>query len=514
MTTNGNGTTELREIANEWIQTGDVSLVERIADLELALANAGWVRFDDFDSAELSLQSIKKIAHNARKFFLKNPLIKRGVNVQTDYVFGRGVNINAKDEDINLVIQRFLDDEKNQVELTSHIAMLQKDREQQLDGNTFLVFFVHEMTGHCRVRSIPLDEIDDIICNPDDAKEPWFYKRVWQETKLNVDDGTQATETKIAYYSDWQYSGTITTIDKVKVESAVVLHIKTGGFAGWKFGVSEQYAALDWARSYKDFLTNWATLMAAYARFAMKVNVQGGARGVSSAKEKLQTKLGTTSIETNPPATTGSTWIQSDQAALDVVKTAGATTKAEEGRRLLLMVAAGQDLPETFYGDVSVGTLATAESLDRPTELKFSNRQEFWQSLWKRIIKFVLECAVLAPSGALSSLAHQVTNEYAEPTIEWADGIDTRINIDFPEIISMSIKDHVASIISAATLDGKIITLLNPRMVTEMLLNALGVDDVDELLDELFPDGIETTESVNLARSIDKLTEAFNNAST
>ncbi len=42
-------------------------------------------------------------------------------------------------------------------------------------------------------------------------------------------------------------------------------------------------------------------------------------------------------------------WLEAtDLAALDVVKTAGATTKAEEGRRLLLMVAAAMGLPYAF----------------------------------------------------------------------------------------------------------------------------------------------------------------------
>jgi hypothetical protein len=474
-----------------YIKTGDVPLLERLSDLEVQLENAGWIRQQELVTQnEFSLNGLKTIARLARIFFLKNPLIQRGVNVQADYTFGRGITISANDEEINTVIQAFIDDLKNQVEITAHQSMLQKDRELQLDGNIFLCFMVHETTGHVRVRSISFQELGDYpICNPDDSKEPWYYKRVWQQQ-----NGDQYTE-KTLYYRDWQYSGNDRTVLPENAELApdnyFVFHIKDGGFSDWRLGVSSVYAALDWARSYKDFLSNWATLMRAYSRFAMKLETKGGAAGVARTKDRLQTTLGQTNgVESNPPASTASTFVASDQIALDVVKTAGATTKAEEGRRLLLMVAAAQGLPETFYGDVSVGTLATAESLDRPTELKFSNRQEFWQSVYKRIVHFVIKCNVAADSGELGSIGRIETNEYGEDVLVFGDGIKSEITIKFPEIINISIKDHVQTVISAASLDGKSIKLLNPRMVTEYLLIALGVDDVDEKLEALFPDGI------------------------
>src|SRR5258706_14339209 len=115
----------------------------------------------------MSLRIIKMRGLDGRMFWLKNPLINRGIGVTADYVFGRGITINARDEEINAVVQQFIDDKQNQVELTAHQSMLAKDREQQCDGNTFLLLFVHAITGRIRVRSFGLHEIEDIICNPD-----------------------------------------------------------------------------------------------------------------------------------------------------------------------------------------------------------------------------------------------------------------------------------------------------------------------------------------------------------
>jgi len=537
MTTNGvtqpidQSLRELADTLDDWVQTGSIEahLTERLGDLEFQLENAGWVRqYDLYQSNEFSLSGLKTIARLARTFYLKNPLIGRGVDVSADYTFGRGITITAKDEQINEVIQAFLDDLKNQVEITSHQAMLQKDREEQLDGNVFLVFIVHERTGRVRVRSIPFQEISQIICNPDDLKEPWYYKR----QRIKYDENSSATTEAVDYYRDWQYLSNDRSglPENATIANGTVFHIKEG-FSDWKFGVSRVYAALDWARAYKDFLQNWATLMQAYARFAMIINTKGGAAGVQSAKTKLQSTLNpSSSSERNPPAVVASTWLQSEQAALDVVKTAGATTKAEEGRRLLLMVAAAQGLPETFYGDVSVGTLATAESLDRPTELKFSNRQEFWQSNLTRIIWFVITQSVKALRGPLNGFARIETNEYGEEQLIIPDDVDKSITIEFPEVLSISVKDHISAIISGVTLDGKQRVLLDVRMVTQMILTALGVDDVDEKLDALDADGVfdepiepaapvlpnvqmvakPTKESASLSAVIGRLIEAMN----
>lgn len=508
---------KIAETLLNWTQTGELALQERISELELQLENTGWQRlYDVSSSTEFSLSGIKRIAQLARLFYLKNPIIQRGVDVQTDYTFGRGVPIKARDEDINLVVQTFIDDLKNQVELTSHIAMLQKDRELRLDGNLFLVFFVHEATGSVRVRSFPLDEIDEIVTNPEDSKEPWYYRRVWSQTTTNIVTGEQTTETHSVYYRDWQYAplNDRKRIGDVEVANGVVFHVKTGGFSNWKYGVSDEYASLDWAKAYKTFLENWATLMQAYARFAQQIKVKGGARAVASVKAKLATTLNTSTNETNPPPSVASTAVSdADNIAYEVVRTAGATTKAEEGRRLLLMVAAGQGLPETFYGDVSVGTLATAESLDRPTELKFSNRQEFWQDIWKRILWFVIECSVKAPQGVLRTLATTTQNEYSEEIVVFPDEVNLRLDVEFPEIISMSIQNRISAIIQGATLDGKTVTLFNARILTEWILQALGVDEPEQYIEELFPNGEIVQENAELSKVIGKLTEALNNAS-
>ena len=239
------------------LQGENLELQERLAALELALEADGWRLLTMQADQEFSREGLRIITQLSRIMYLKNPLIKRGVQVQRLYVWGQGWNVKATDPDIQFVIDGFLKDPKNQVELTSHQARMSKETEQTTDGNTFFVFFVNQATGRVRVRTIPFEEVIDIVCDPQDAKSPWYYRRSWSEQALDVGSGGIATTVKTAYYPDWRYTPTAKPASiggyPVRWETPVY-HVKTGGFSNWKFGCSEIYAAIDWSRAYKEFL--------------------------------------------------------------------------------------------------------------------------------------------------------------------------------------------------------------------------------------------------------------------
>jgi len=463
---------------------------ERLTELELALEDQGWAKLGADNQREFSRDGLRKISQMARLYWLKNPLIKRAVLTQTQYVFGQGINIEAEEEEVNEVIQEFLNDAKNRAELTEHQARMIKETELQIFGNIFFVFFVNQATGRVRIRTIPFDEIDDIICNPEDSKEPWYYRRVWTERRFNTGTGNYDTKQRVAYYPDWKNANPADIIAGKRVEKASIYHVKINCLSDMKFGVSDVYAACDWAKAYKEFLENWATIVKAYSRFAWQLTAKGGKKGVASAKEKLRSTLGTgggSGIETNPPPVTASTFIGTQGAKLEPIKTAGATTKAEDGRRLLLMVSAATGIFEHYFGDPSTGNLATATSMERPMELMFRDRQQLWISVFQEICYFVIEQSVRAPRGKLRGQI--LKNEYGEEVIQLANEMTGRVNVTFPDILVKDVKEKVDAIVSVATLDGKAPAgTLDLKRITRMLLQALGQENIDEILEDLFPD--------------------------
>ena len=482
---------------------------ERLAELELALEDTDWIRMSLEGLTEFSNAGLSRIIAIARLAFLKNPLINRAVNVQAFYVWGQGVNIEAKPDEIDAVVQRFLDHPKNQAELTSHQAQTMKEVQLQITSNLFFVLFTNSSTGRVLVRTIPVDEIlgGDIISNPEDDKEPWFYKRVWSQRTFDLETGERGSVSKTAYYPDFRYrpaaTGRPDTIGGHPVHwDQPVLHVKVGGLDGMRFGVPEVYSALDWAKAVTKDLERYATLRAALARWAHKLSIEGGSAGVAAAKAKLGSTLGTGGgQETNPAPITASTFISTPGARLEAMQTRNALPSPDDGRRLGLMVSAGTGIPETIlFGDAEVGNLATAKTLDRPTELKMLDRQTLWADTLKDVLLYVIEQAARKANGPLAGVVTLTPDEddaeLVRPTVRMADADGTEqevpppIEVVFPAILERDVVARVDAIVNALTLDGKSPAgTIDPRTAVTLLLQALGLDDVDEILDQLVPEG-------------------------
>jgi hypothetical protein len=507
-------------------------LSERFAELELALEDSNWIRLSANAEKEFSREGLKRITTLARLSFLKNPLINHAVMVQCHYVWGQGVNINAVDQDVNSVVQEFLDDPANKKELTGHMARIEKEIEINTAGNVFIVLFTDTSTGKVKLRSIEVSEIEDIITDPEDTKTPWYYYRIWSQRVINA-DGKPETKQFKAYYPDWQYNPTAkpAAIGNVSIKwESPVYHVKVGGFSHMRFGVPTVYSALDWAKAVKEDMEDYATIRRALSRFAWRLSTAGGKTGVQNAKTKLATSLRTDTAENNPPPTAGSTFIQSQGGAmLEPIKTAGTTTHPDEGRRMWLLVSAGTGIPETILsGDAQVGNYATSRTLDRPTELQMRTRQTMWADVMVDILAYVIAKSKRAANGGLANFSVRIEEADRPPQkgshksasnghvsrkafidLKLAEAANVRtgelvslaradgekggaieLHVDFPPILEHDPLPRVQAIVQAATLNGQVpVGTMTDKTLVRLLLVALGEDNVDELLMELFPDG-------------------------
>lgn len=483
-------------------------LVERLAALELALEDEGWELTSQRGAREFSRDGLRRIIERARLMYLSNPMIRRPVEVQANYVFGQGVEFEAEDLAVNDVVQAFLNDPKNRAEFSSLVSMWLKEIDLACEGNLFFVFFVEPVKGRVRVRSIGVDEIHEVICNPEDAGEPWFYRRVWMEQRFGRNGAPQPTQME-ALYPDWQYTPRRrqpTYGGKEIRWDTPVQHVKAGGLSKMRFGVPEVYPALDWAKAYREQLEDDATRSRALARFAMKMTTGGNAAAVTTAKERLNTTYGTAprAAETNPPPLVASTFIgrrgKDGQPITDIeaVDISRAMMPTDHSRPFRLMVAAAVGLPETFLGDADVGNHATAKTLDRPTELMMTLRRELWASVWSDMLSFVIRKAVQAPAGPLRGRYRVTGNGYDEPYqvvgVRRAAGqlVDATVHVVWAPLLEHDVSETVKAIVTAATLDGKQeARTIGVRTRTRLLLTALGVKEIDELLDAWFADADE-----------------------
>lgn len=485
----------LRETNQQYADSLEL-LTERLAELELSLEDRDWQRLSGESDRDFSRAALRKINALARLYWIKNPIIKQGVAIQTRYVFGQGMTMQARNQTVNEVLQAFADDPKNQAELTTHQARMVKETELQLFSNVFFVFFTNVSTGRVRIRTIHPDEVEDVIYNPEDSKEPWYYVRTWQRTAWSPTTGQKASISETAYYPDWRYKpigGHPTSIGGHPVRvNEPVYHVAVNKLSDMRFGVSEVYASIDWVKAYKDFLTDWATIVRSYSRFAWQMTTKGGARGVAAAKTKLGTTLSASSgVDRNPPPIAGSTFVNTEGVDMKPIKTAGATTSADDGRRLMLMGCAGLGIFEHYFGDPSTGNLATATAMERPMELMFRDRQTLWADVHRNIANYVIDEAVRAPNGKLQGGSVTVDDENEDVVtmpIDETTGepMDRHVDVDFPPLLQKNTKETIDAIVTACTLNGGTPQTMDLKTVTKLLLLALGEDEVDEVLEHLF----------------------------
>ncbi|MFQ5760196.1 MAG: hypothetical protein ACE5HM_04385 [Acidiferrobacterales bacterium] len=524
MTTNGSKPKRRTnaELSTALVEQGQIvdSLVERI--LELEDRDFEWQRLSMEADFEFSREGLANIIKESRLMFLKNPLIQRAVRVQGHYVFGQGFTVQASDEAVNNVVRRFLDDKANVRILTSQQAAVDAEEELCISGNLFIAMFTDPLNGRVVLRTIPVAEITEIITDPEDRNSPWFYQRVSQTNSFSTDTGAVTPKQRTSWHPDWRHTPTgadkPAQIANAPIEwDAPIYHVKVGGLPSMMFGVPEIFAALDWATAVKRDLEDYASIKRSQSRFAVSIT-SGSKKGIDALKSQFNTTShdGSNQAETNPAPTTGAWWLSTERNKYEVMNLAGKAPSPDEGRRLWLMVSAATGIPETILaGDADVGNLATAKSLDRPTELQMSNRQEHWKAIFRDLLNFVIERAVEAPRGLLRTEAIFTIDEFTgERTIDL--GIDedgnTRtldLDIDFPSLLDRDIQARVGAVVSAATLNNQLPAhTMTHETLVRLLLTALNVDDIDKELQKLFdeadPDEAIQSES-RLVQSINDL---------
>ena len=481
-------------------QMGQSFFRERYWELESALsANAeGVLAVVGNDEPDFSRGALRIMHRQAMLYYLKNPLIRRGVRVQSHYIFAQGVTVNLPDDASKAAFDLFWDDEDNRREWSSATRLATLDRKLQIKGNLFALFFIDRVMGTCQVREIDVDEIEEILPDPDDATRPAFYKRVTRRRMFNARNGTYAVtaEETIEFYPDWHYTPATrpATIGGKTVHwDQPMAHFTRDQFGKCAIAPSEIFSVLDWSRGYTRFLETRLTVAAALSRIVMKIT-NATKNGAANAKRALMSRFAEAKQTPGTGDDVGGTAFQTPGQNIEAVNVKGATIHPDEGRAQKLMVCAGFGFGETFFGDVSVGTLATATSLERPTELAMMECQVFWKEVLGQMASFVLLQAAKAPASAYSKAAKVGKSATNGRGREWvlyrdADGVYRPLSpdVDFPPLLHHEIDLQMNAVTAAAQL------VPLKKLIARHALSALGEDDPDEAL-ALLPDDEKLTE--------------------
>ena len=488
---------------------GDVSPLGAYGLYELLLQNVNWQREINYSWLEFTRWGIQQIILISRLYYVKNPIVRRLVDVCAQYVFARGVDVSTEDDDANDVIKSLF--QRNR-KVLGHVALTALQRAKLYDGNLFFVFFPDPATGDCDLRIIDATEIQDIRADPEDADVPQYYQRIWTQRAFDPASASQATKTMQAWYPAIGYDPPAkpATIGEYPVMwDSPVYHQKFGNVGKWLFGCPLVYPMLDWAKEARRYLEACASIAQSLSQFALQFTTKGGQQAIEGIKQQMETQVGPGAPiwDTNPPAVAGASFISGPGTVMSAFKTQGAGMDPEKVRQYKLMCCAVLGLPETFLGDVSTGNLATATSLDRPTETVFLSIQEEWVECLTVIASFALSRSLRAPKGKLREalLSRRIEPGIVEireaarvfsPDGRWryeaakSSAPNTiEIQVDFPSIREGDSVAETNAIVAAMTLNNKggQIVGIDEKEGVKLLYRSRGVEKGDEIAEQQYP---------------------------
>jgi len=326
----------------------------------------------------------------SRRMYHWDVLYKAIIRLWTNFGFGRTVTVVCRDERAQEVWNEFWTADRNSRWLGERIHTL--SHRLLTDGEFFPTIFTNKQTGQSTLRIVKTDQIGEIVALPEDQDTPVWYKRTWVPSgeTMSVD----------WYYPHWAASEMDKEDAPLKERqiladseraSVVMQHALLPGL--YPRGVPLLLAGQLWSREYADFMQDRRAVTKLVAMMAEDMKVKGGSRAVDMAKAFFASSRasGNTS-ETNPPPAVGAPFIHNE--AVDRKRsplTTGAGDAMNDGAMLLGMVGMAGGIYPHYLGMGEAFRLATATSMEWPTEVQWELYRNLWATIWRNIVKAVLE---------------------------------------------------------------------------------------------------------------------------
>ena len=454
-------------------------LTESVRDLSLQLEDRGWKKIGSDDENTMTREALVQAAQDGRALAVAHPLVRRGLSLRTSYVHGQGgpqLSVEAEDEDVNAAVQQWWTSRENQNSLTGPEARTRLERALSTDGNVFIASFTNPVDGRVTNRTIPFEQITRIITNPEDRGQVWFYERTYSK-RAEAFSTTEQSVTVL--YPDLAYAPALkphTILGHQVMWDQPVRHVKVNDLEGWEFGIGDTFAIAPYARGYRDFLNDWLKLMKSLSQFAWR----GTAEGKRAQKARQALARAQQGVAGND-GSVGATYVSAPGEGLEAIPKTGATIDADSGRPILAMIAAGLDVPVTMLTtDPGItGARSTAETLDEPMYRAMRTRQDVWTAVFIDLAEYRIEQAIRA--GKLPGTV--VRDPWTQTDYAELSGDRPVIHCDWPDLSTASVDDAVKAIKDADS-TGKV----PPLVIARLLLTALGVEDIDTVLEELTDD--------------------------
>jgi len=427
------------------------------AALDLALEDRGWLR-QALLGSEMDLPARENVMPIARRYYRRDPLSKQAVRLWTAYAVGTGHSLTAKGK-AGRILEDLRHDRRNR-DFFSAQGQQKSSNRLLIDGDLFITIWDTE-SGFV-FRRFDSKEITEIITNPQDAEEPWFYKRMVP--------GAAGSQDKATYYRDWAAPDEAVLKVEGKVrkveENVVVYHVANDPLRLW--GSSLLESSLDWSRENRKFMQARSAVIQAVARYIYKITNKGSSKALKDLKNRLSTTLTTgTGRESNPTPAAASTWLQNQGLNLELQKQdTGARNATDDADMLMRMFGSGVNLPLHYFADARTGNLATATAMELPLLKGFEMYRQLWTDAYLDMYRYVLE-------------RNNINTRRAELDLDWMPIVQK----DLPKLADalQKLKDVIPEL-------GE-----RPETVA-MVFAAIGINNVTEIVEAIMKERKERKE--------------------
>lgn len=424
---------------------------------ELEIEDQGWYRAGTAAQVitELSRQDYVKLS---RLYYTKDPLAKQAIRLWTDYTFGTGMTWSCEDDKANNALSGYWNARENQVVLSAK-GQRRASTKLLVDGELFIALFMGPQ-GKVTVRLIDPLEITELITDPDDKENERYYRRMWFDTHGQMHDDYYPSHRNNQDVGCLDYAGHMVRAT-FNGRDVLVYHLAWDNLTNR--GMPLLLPAIDWIKQYRRFLASRVAIMLALARFAWKDKVSGGTAAMAAAKAEYHEQ----------EIAAGSVKIENLGRDLQPIRTdTNARNAYDDGRMLKLQVASAVGIPEQYFGDISIGNLATAKTVELPMMKMFQSYQQVWSDAFQDMDELILE------HNGIST--------------------DTYIDRDFPPIAPA---DALAAAQALAAIIMAMPELAMIRDVQQVALLSLGINDPGEVLKQLENES-ESIDSVLIGKAL------------
>ncbi len=443
---------------------------------DLALEDAGWINLSGAAADVITQAQRAQYVRLSRLYAVMEPMGKQSIRIWTDYTFGEGMtySIDEKNKVANKIVEDFWNSPDNRTVLSARGQRKSSDK-LLIDGEVFFAIFLGTSKQPPVIRWIDPLEITEIITDPDDREDIKYFKREWSDTRGKMHTGYYRSSTNIkGEEATDQYGQPVRYKNFNQAEDAIIYFLNYNTIT--QRGNPLLLPVLKWIKYYNKFLASRIAIVLALSTWAWHTKVKGGQAAVNAIRNKTH--------DTTDEIPAGSNLIENMGSDTQPIKTeTGAQNAYQDGRMAKLQICAGVGIPEQYYGDISIGNLATAKTVELPMLKMFTSYQQVWRDAYKDIISIVQDQANVP--------------------------VDKRyIDLDFPPIapddaaaIALAIKDITSVMPQLASNDDVIV----------VALMALGINDPQKVIDELNNAGDEEAKQAesNPSVALTKVLKAF-----